>query len=141
MRFWDSSALVPLLVLQPASAAMHDLLDEDPEMVVWWGTPVECASAVARLRREGGITTAGETRVHELLDGLRDSWLEIQATSPVRDLAQRLLRAHNLRAGDALQLAAALTWAPQPRGDVLVTLDARLAESSRLQGFTAVPTS
>lgn len=141
MRFWDSSALVPLLIEQPQSAGMRALMDEDPEMVVWWGTPVECASAFARLRRERAISSADESHIGQLIDQLRDAWLEIQATVMLRDIAQRLVRTHILRAADALQLAAALAWSEHPRGDVLVTLDMRLAEAARLEGFTVAPPS
>lgn len=139
MRFWDSSALVPLLIEQPTSPDMRRIIDEDVEMAVWWATPVECASACARLRREGAISTTDESKIHSLLDELRDAWLEIQATPRVRESAQRLVRTHVLRAADALQLAAALTWVDRPRGDVLVTLDTRLAEAARLEGFTVLP--
>lgn len=33
MRFWDASAVVPLLVREPATAPLLDLLDADPELV------------------------------------------------------------------------------------------------------------
>jgi len=48
--FWDSSALVPLCVRQgitPRAIALYKLYDA----VVWWATPVEIASALARLVR------------------------------------------------------------------------------------------
>lgn len=141
MRFWDASAVVPLLVREPASGALRRLVDEDPELVVWWGTPVECASGLARLRREGVIDAGEETRVLLALAELRESWIEVQPTLPLRATAQRLLRTHALRAADAHQLAAALVWAGRPRGDVLVTLDERLAEAARLEGFTVSPVS
>ncbi|HSJ25022.1 MAG TPA: hypothetical protein VK929_10160 [Longimicrobiales bacterium] len=57
----------------------------------------------------------------------------------VRTTAMRLLRTHPLRAADALQLAAALAWAPAPAGDVFVTLDERLATAATLEGFTVLP--
>lgn len=57
MRFWDSSAVVPLLVAEDLSAPLQDLYAQDGSAVVWWATPVECVSAVARLsaaaQREG----------------------------------------------------------------------------------------
>lgn len=37
MRFWDSSALVTLLLEQPRSAHARSLAVEDAELVVWWG--------------------------------------------------------------------------------------------------------
>jgi predicted nucleic acid-binding protein len=47
---------------------------------------------------------------------------------------------HAIGAADAFQLAAATVWADGlPRGSVLVTLDKRLAEAARLEGFTVLP--
>ena len=50
MRFWDSSALLPLLVDEPARERLIALLEEDAEVLAWWGTPVEIASASRALR-------------------------------------------------------------------------------------------
>ena len=58
MRFWDSSALLPLFVDEPHSDGVRALIREDPSMIAWWGSRVECGSAVHRLRREGALTTA-----------------------------------------------------------------------------------
>ena len=139
MRFWDTSALVPLLLEQEATAAVEGLLSEDPGIVAWWGTTVECASAAARLRREDVLTVAEEERVLELLGDLRDSWLEVLPSEEVRGRAARLLRVHPLRAADALQLAAARTWAGGTEGAELVTFDERLALAARLEGFRVRP--
>jgi uncharacterized protein len=51
MRFWDASAIVPLLFAEPEREALLGRLERDSEMLVWWGTPVECASAIARRAR------------------------------------------------------------------------------------------
>jgi uncharacterized protein len=135
VRYWDTSAIVPLLVEQEASASVKRLLSDDAEIVAWWGTVVECGSAAARLRREEILTVADEERVLELLAVLRDSWIEVLPSSELRDHATRLLRVHPLRASDALQLAAARTWAGPGMGAELVTFDERLALAARLEGF------
>ena len=45
-----------------------------------------------------------------------------------------------LRAGDALQLSAALTWTEDaPRGETFVCLDARLRDAASRQGFAIRP--
>ena len=63
MRFWDSSAIVPLLVDEPAGALALDLLQEDPLVVAWWATPVECVSAIARAaEREGHLVPQAASR-------------------------------------------------------------------------------
>jgi uncharacterized protein len=139
VRFWDSSAVVPLLVRESNSGRVGALIDEDPDMIVSWTTPVECASALARLRRTGHLDAAAESAVLALLRDLGEEWSEVQPTEPVRHTAMRLLRTHPLRAADALQLAAALAWAPGPAGDVFITLDERLAEAAMLEGFAVLP--
>ncbi len=139
MRFWDTSALVPLLLEQPMSPRIRELLREDPEIAAWWGTPAECASAAARLRREARLSVTDEDRVLELLRRLQDSWLEVLPSEEVRNRALRLLRVHSLKAADAFQLAAARVWAADPAGGAFVTLDERLALAARLEGFKVLP--
>jgi len=135
MRFWDASALVPLLVEQPLSAHARHLLAEDQDLVVWWSTPVECASAVARLRREGILPESVEREALATLDLLRSGWHEILPGDAMRAQALRVLRLHPLRAADALQLAAALEWAGTPAAGALVTFDERLAGAAAREGF------
>jgi predicted nucleic acid-binding protein len=137
VKFWDSSALVPLILRQPRTAEARALLEEDDGLVVWWGSPVECASAIARLRREGQLTAAGERDARSLLEALRRSWFEVQPGDLVREQALRLLRVHTLRAADALQLAAALEWAGAPPDGEFVTFDDRLREAAVREGFGA----
>ena len=144
MRFWDSSAVAALCVEEPRTPEAERLVREDPELVVWWATPVECASAIARRRREGALSPADELAAIEVVDHLAQAWVEIQPGDLVRSYAFRLLRVHPLRAADALQLAAALVWAGMPvagpvPGAELVTFDDRLAEAARLEGLAILP--
>lgn len=138
MRFWDSSALVPLLVEEPASDRLERILREDPLVVAWWASPVECWSALSRRRREGGLTLAQEEDARRALEMLASSWAEVLPSDELRETAGRLLRVHALRAADSLQLAAALTWAGPSREGELVVLDERLGEAARLEGLGVV---
>jgi len=106
-------------------------------MVVWWGSAIECASAIGRLYRDGHLTDDEEAAARDLLAVLRRSWFEIQPGDAVREQALRLLRLHPLRAADALQLAAALEWAGMPATGVLMTYDDRLRTAARREGFSA----
>lgn len=135
MRFWDASAVVPLLLEQPASTRARALLAQDPEAVVWWATPVECASALARLRREGAISMDAEAHALAHLSALVASWYEVLPGTAVRDQSLRVLRLHTLRAADALQLAAALEWAGSPATGTMVTFDERLGAAAMMEGF------
>jgi predicted nucleic acid-binding protein len=136
VRFWDSSAVVPLLVHQQTSARTDRWLADDPALSLWTLTPVEITSALWRLVRDGTVQEAdaqlGESRALELA-AASYTIADIEA---VKALARRLLRVHTLLAADALQLGAALVWASgQPQGKTLHTLDERLALAARREGF------
>jgi uncharacterized protein len=137
LRFWDSSAVVPLTVTEASTEAMQAIAEEDPVMCVWWASEVECVSALARLEREGALSDTATTVALERLDALAESWNEVQPVVAVRGVARRLLRVHTLRAADALQLAAAVVAAEgQPASLEIVTLDERLAAAARREGFS-----
>jgi uncharacterized protein len=139
MRFWDASAIVPLIVDEPRSAAIDALVEEDSELLVWWGTPVEIVSALARREREGSLTAVETTQAVAALTELTDSWEEIVPSERIRRAATRLLRQYRLRAADSLQLAAALVAADdQPAHLDIVSLDSRLNEVARQEGFRVI---
>ncbi len=139
MRFWDSSALVPLLVAEASSGAVLREYEIDPEVVAWWVTEAECVSALARLEREGSLTAQALSEGLRRLDGLRRAWREVQPVTIVRTTAIRLLRVHPLRTADALQLGAAIAAAEDhPATLQLVTLDERLALAAEREGFVVV---
>ncbi len=108
MMFWDSSAVVPLLVDGASTDALFGMLRHDPTMLVWWATPVECTSAIARRERDGDLSATEAPDALERLAVLGSAWQEVTPSVAVRSLAQRLLRERQLRAADALQLAAAI---------------------------------
>ena len=139
MRYWDTSAIVPLLVDEATSDAVKDAFEADPLVVTWWGTAVECMSVLARLEREGAMTPPEMQSASERLDALGLTWAEVQPSDQVRALASRLLRVHVLRAADALQVAAALVAAEGHPGSLtLVSLDDRLALAAEREGLRVV---
>lgn len=138
VRYWDTSALVPLIVTQPGTAAAEQTLADDAQVVTWWGTRVELVSALARLDREGQLERPGSTAFARL-DEVSAAWQEIAPTPRLRQVAERMLRVHPLRAGDALQLAAAVIVADgSPATLALVTLDERLARAAEREGFPVI---
>jgi predicted nucleic acid-binding protein len=140
MRFWDSSAIIPLCLKERASEAVKGLMKDDEDIVVWWTTYIECLSALSRRQREGVLTSGDTEKARAVLSALAAAWSEIQPTEMVRLRAERLLSIHPLRAADALQLAAALVWAQEtPRGLEFVCLDQNLRESSLKEGFSIQP--
>ena len=136
MRFWDSSAIVPLLLEEPARERMLAALDSDPVMLAWWATPVELVSALSRRERDGGLTLDDATAAIERVRALERAWQTVLPTDAIRARAQRLLRVHPLRAADSLQLAAALSIAGDVPGSLaFMCLDRRLADAARREGL------
>lgn len=139
MKFWDSSALVPMLTNQPATKPLETLYAADAHLIVWWATPVECVSGLSRLERERGITNRELSIAVQRLTRLAKSWDEIQPNPRLRDLALRLLRSHPLRAADAMQLAAGIVASEHNVATLpFVCLDHRLAEAAAKEGFHIV---
>lgn len=140
MKFWDASAVVSLLALEAPSWKMLELFRQDPEVVLWWGTSVECVSALARMERENQVAKAAVQRGWQVFQSLRAGVIEVQPDEDIRLSAERLLSRHPLRAADSLQLAAALAWREsQPLGASFVALDRRLQTAATLEGFWVLP--
>lgn len=138
--FWDSSALVPLLIPEPRSPELAALLASEPKMAMWWSTPLECQSAIYRRHREVPLP---EPAIDQALDRLRqlvDDADTIDPSGALRNRAARLIATHALRAADALQLAAALAWYDErPRQAGFVCLDRRLRDAAVAEGFQVLP--
>ena len=139
MRFWDASAIVPLLMAETTTQALQGLAKSDPVMLVWWATEVECASALTRLEREGALDPSVVNEAFDRLKRLAEGWHEVDPSDAVREAAVRFLRVHPLRAADALQLAAAFVAAERrPSSLEIITLDDRLAVAARKEGFALI---
>jgi len=136
VRFWDTSAIVPLLVQEASSQWAKRLLAEDGEMLVFWLSEVEALSALNRRRRQGALGERDYTLARKRLRRLKNAWHEVLPTEGVRKEAIRLLQAYPLRTLDALQLAALCVVASNvPTPLPLVTLDLRLAQAAAQEGF------
>ena len=139
VRYWDSSAIIPLIVAEAASGRMSEIHAADPAVATWWGTPIECVSALARLERDGSLTAAGLGSSIARIRGAVLSWAEVGPSDDVREQAIRLLRVHQLRAADAIQLAAAIVAAGFQAGTLeFVTLDRNQAAAADKEGFQVI---
>ncbi|SRR6266404_9451976 len=135
--FWDASALVPLCVRQGITPSVESLY-ESYRVVIWWATPVEIASALARLVRTAEINSSEWAKARQVAVALADEWSVIQPSNALRDHATRLVDRYDLKAADAVQLAAALDWCDKvPRGEIFLAADQKLREAAVLSGFDA----
>ena len=138
MKFWDASAIVPLVVSEPTTSQLTGRYAEDPDVMVWCLTAVEVWSAVARRRHDGQFRSPDMREARRRLERLSATWVEIDDVRQVRERARRILETHRLRAADSLQLGAALVAAnDRPGGLRFLTLDQELQEAAEREGFEA----
>jgi predicted nucleic acid-binding protein len=130
---------VPLLVTELSTRRLQALAAKDSAMLVWWGSELECVSALARLERDRALSPQAITFALKRLRQLAASWHEVDPSDAIRETAARFLRVHPLRAADALQLAAAFLAAERrPASLEIVTLDDRLGTAARKEGFMVI---
>jgi len=108
-------------------------------MVVWWGTSVEVESALFRRSSNSEIDVGNTERARTRLTFLSNSWIEIQPTDSIREMAKRLIRVHGLRSADSLQLAAALgACGNYPKNQIFLTGDQNLKRAATKEGFSCL---
>ena len=136
MRYWDASALVPLLIEEPGTELVRAWLREDPRIVTWGGTRIEIVSAVERRVRENAINLAGRREALAHIEAFAATWGEVVDLLVVRGRVLPLLARHPLRAADAIQLGAAVVAAEaDPASLSFVCLDRNLALAAEREGF------
>lgn len=136
VRFWDTSALVPLVVAERGTALAERLLRDDPAVVVWTLTRVELLSALARRRREEPAAAKRLLRAKREIVAAWPRWSEVTAVEVVRRHAERVVDTHAIRAADALQIGAALVAAgDDPATLEFVTFDEPQALVAEREGF------
>jgi predicted nucleic acid-binding protein len=99
-------------------------------------TRVEVLAAIARKKRERPDMVALWNHAVRDVNEISLRWIEIYDAVAARLHAERIVTDYPLRTADALQLGAALVAADgDPQSLELVTLDRRLADAARREGF------
>lgn len=140
MNFWDSSALVPLVIQEDTSRECRKLFASRQPAAAWVLSHTEVLSALRRHVRMGSLTEAGYEQARDGLNRIAARWIEIDAVHEVRSEADRLLSSHPLKAADALQLGAALVAARVGGENSLgfICLDTDLCTAAAKEGFHVV---
>ncbi|HEY0371751.1 MAG TPA: type II toxin-antitoxin system VapC family toxin [Thermoanaerobaculia bacterium] len=139
MRFWDTSAIVPLLTTEAQSEMMREVLADDPRIATAAIAPLEISSALWRRRHRREIGIAAQYEAEVLFASLTRRWREVLHTAEVTEVALRLVTRHPMKSLDALQLASAIVLAPEPDILPFVTLDKGLKAAARSEGFPVLP--
>src|SRR5258708_40347874 len=88
--FWDASALVPLCINQSITPSVASLY-KSYRAVIWWATPVEIASALARLVRTREISTSEWAKARKVAVALAEEWSVVQPSTVLRNNAAQLV--------------------------------------------------
>lgn len=137
MKFWDSSALVPLVLDEPSTDAMKTLLRDDPRVVVSFITPLEVESAIWRRTRHPHEDFARVAALRRF-NTLAAEWTVVEDIGQTLSLAREATMRHRLRAADAIQLGAALLVG-RPGDLVFVAGDDELKLAASAEGFPTLP--
>jgi predicted nucleic acid-binding protein len=136
--FLDSSVLVKRYVREPGSAWFRTEIAKN-ELLIAQITPVELAAALCKRHRTGDISrfTFYQARHRSLLDFKAQVYRIIILSDGVIKAAQDLTCTQNLRAYDAVQLAAALHAANIRKAArfTFITADARLEAAAIAEGL------
>jgi len=136
MRFWDASAIVPLLVDEGGTELAMSWLGDDPDVVLWGLTRLELVSAIERRTRDGVLRPSERMAALKRADRFTANAHEVLDLPAVRARAATLLARHALRAADAAQLGAALLMAdPDPASLTIAVLDRQLAGAAAREGL------
>jgi len=139
MKFWDTSALFPLLVFDVHSHRSRVILNEDREIVASFITPVEINSSIWRRRHANLLDSERHRTADAHFAALTSNWITVGHVREVVDASLSVVSRHSLRSGDAIQLGAAVVARRFLGADLrFVTFDKQLAAVATAEGFHVV---
>ena len=116
--YLDTSSLVKLYVEEKGSRLVQDLV-ETAELVATSGVSyVEARAALARQRREGGLTASGYDRARNDFEQDWPRYLTVEVSEAVYRRGGDLAEKHHLRGLDSLHLASYLSLYGDGRGQI-----------------------
>lgn len=139
MKFWDTSALVPLVTKEERTPDVQALIASDRNIAVSFITPVELTGTLWRRGRRWADQDAFRRSIFKAAE-LESNWTSVDEFNPVLKVARQLITLYVLRSGDAIQLASALFLCGGfPEDLPFVTLDSDLKAAARSEGFHVLP--
>jgi predicted nucleic acid-binding protein len=138
--YLDTSALLKLYLREPGSEELNRSVAERRDLLLSELAITEFVSAVARRKREGGLSPSDAGLVHRTLleSAGAGIYLRVELTPPTYRSAETILLSseiENLRAADALHLA--LAHASDAR--TIATYDSRLRRAAEARGLALLP--
>jgi predicted nucleic acid-binding protein len=132
--YLDSSSLIKLYVAEEGSGEVRRLVEESSLLAASVVAYPEARSALARLRREGNLTSSGYEIAKAELERDWASYLALDVTESVWRLAGDLTEKHGLRGLDSIHLATFLLLDARKQEKVqFSSYDGRLRTAARAE--------
>jgi uncharacterized protein len=139
IAYFDTSAIVPVVVEEPTTRLCSRLWNESTRVVSVRLLYPEARAALARAQRMGRLTRSQLVTAVAELDSLLDEVDVIELGPDIARSAGELAQRYGLRGYDAVHLAAALAVADDDL--VLVTGDADIAAAATSAGIAVLLTT
>jgi len=139
IQYWDTSALVKLVVTEDGSIAARALLRESHYAASCRIAYVEACAAIARAGREGRLAPEALVPVKTAFRALWLDLVMIEVDQALLEHASMVAERHALRGYDATHLAAAATICAPGQPATFVTWDLRQAQAAAAQGLAVAP--
>jgi predicted nucleic acid-binding protein len=137
--YLDASALVKLYVEEARSPVVADEIERATAVATARISYAEARAAFARLRREGRLSALGLQRLVRDLDAEWPSLEVVEITDGLVRRAGALAERHDLRAYDAIQLAAGLELRRAGARTAFAAFDRKLNRAARREGLELAP--
>ncbi len=135
--YLDTSAAVKLYVEEEGTPTVVARVGDAEAVATVRVTYAEARAALARYRREGGLTPVGLRRAVSELDRQWGMYNVVDVNDPLVRRAGALAERHSLRGYDAVQLAAALDLRGAGAAVEFLSFDARLNRAARRERLSA----
>jgi len=137
--YLDTSALVKIYVEETRSADVRKNAEQAEGLATSRIAYAEARAALARKRRERGLSRGGYRSVVKDLDQDWDDYFIVDVSESVVKAAGVLAEGHALRGADAIHLASAITLSRQAGESVtFLCFDGRLAAAAAKEGLRIV---
>lgn len=139
MKFWDTSALVPLITKEERTPDCQRIIGTDRNVAVSFITPLELTSTIWKRGRRWIDQAAFRRSLFKIAE-FESNWTNVDDAEDILKLARQLITLYVLRSSDAIQLAAALHLVDDHPEDLpFVSLDNDLRRAARSEGFAVLP--
>ncbi|MXX00756.1 MAG: type II toxin-antitoxin system VapC family toxin [Acidimicrobiia bacterium] len=134
--YFDTSAIIPLLVEEPLSRVSHRLWHQASWVATARISYVEARAGLGRASRMGRISSDESRQAAERLNSLYRQFYQVEITPGLVTIAGDIAADLGLRAYDAIQLAAAVSL--QVDDLILITGDRELARTAGNLGLRTI---